>query len=149
LEPSYEFHSRFDWDHWFLDDQTQTSDIRACWNLEVFATQFEIQGLELDWIGLCWGEDLIWTGAEWKSFRFANTGWKDSAKPEKHQFKLNAYRVLLTRARQGLVVYVPKPPLSDSTRLHEELDLTADFLISCGAIALEVNSVVEKSAASS
>jgi hypothetical protein len=140
LEPSFDFHKGFDWEHWFLDNPD--SDTRSSSRLEVAATQFEIQGLELDWIGLCWGEDLIWNGREWQSWNsaFSKTkgglAWAPNRSEEKHRFRINAYRVLLTRARQGLAIYVPKPDPSDWTRLAKGLDDTAEFLLECGAAAL-------------
>ena len=100
------------------------------------ATQFEIQGLELDWIGVCWGEDLLWSGKEWRSWSFNGKTWKAGTDSQKHKYRVNGYRVLLTRARQGMIIYVPKPDKSDSSRLHENLDLTAEFLIKCGASEL-------------
>lgn len=136
MEPSFDFHRRFDWENWFLDDD---DDVRCSSRLEVFATQFEVQGLELDWVGVCWGDDFIWDGAKWVSNRFNNKKWlprnmKTSANAQKHQFRANAYRVLLTRARQGMIIYVPQPPRSDQSRLHAELDTTAAYLARCGAI---------------
>ncbi len=138
LEPSFEFHRRFDWENWFLDDE---DDVRCSSRLEVFATQFEVQGLELDWVGVCWGEDFTWDGARWVSNRFNNKGWvprkmKTVAHAQKHQFRMNAYRVLLTRARQGMIIYVPQPSPSDQSRLHAELDRTAEYLVQCGAVEL-------------
>ncbi len=135
LEPSFDFHRRFDWENWFLDDD---DDVRCSSRLEVFATQFEVQGLELDWVGVCWGEDFTWGGAAWVSNRFNNRRWsprkmKTAADAQKHQFRINAYRVLLTRARQGMIIYVPQPSPSDQTRLRTELDNTAAYLAQCGA----------------
>jgi hypothetical protein len=142
LETNFDFHQRFDWERWFLDtpdcylpdcDHKYCSDVRSSSKLEVAATQFEIQGLELDWIGLCWGEDLIWSGTEWKTFNFSGKKWRENTNVLRHEYRLNGYRVLLTRARQGMVIYVPKPPLTDPSRMHINLDRTADFLIECGA----------------
>jgi len=135
IEPSFDFHRRFDWENWFLDDD---NDVRCSSRLEVFATQFEVQGLELDWVGVCWGEDFIWDGVKWASNRFTNKKWlprkmKTDADAQKHQFRMNGYRVLLTRARQGMIIYVPQPP-SDESRLLSELEQTAAYLIQCGAI---------------
>jgi len=145
LETSFDFHQRFEWERWFLDrdaceepdcDHRYCNDVRSSSKLEVAATQFEIQGLELDWIGVCWGEDLLWSGSEWRSLSFSGKTWKPSTDPQKHKYRVNGYRVLLTRARQGMIIYVPKPEKSDSSRLHHQLDLTAEFLIQCGAVPL-------------
>ena len=141
LETSFDFHQRFEWERWFLDrdtceevgcDHKYCNDVRASSKLEVAATQFEIQGLELDWIGACWGEDLLWSGTEWLSRSFNGKTWKANKDTQKHKYRVNGYRVLLTRARQGMIVYVPRPDRSDSSRLHNELDATSNFLIQCG-----------------
>jgi hypothetical protein len=137
MEPSFDFHRRFDWENWFLDDD---NDVRCSSRLEVFATQFEVQGLELDWVGVCWGDDLIWDGAKWVSNRFNNKRWTplrtSPANKQRHRFRINGYRVLLTRARQGMTIYVPQPTPSDASRLHTELDRTAAYLIDCGAVEM-------------
>lgn len=144
LEVAFDFQQRFEWEHWFLDgydcvdsncDHTYCNDVRASSKLEVAATQFKIQGLELDWIGVCWGDDLTWNGSEWVCTRFNNKQWRiiRATNHRRLAYAINAYRVLLTRARQGMVIYVPKPEDTDKTRLHEELDETAKFLVNCGA----------------
>ncbi|HZQ69862.1 MAG TPA: DNA/RNA helicase domain-containing protein [Terriglobales bacterium] len=144
LEPAFEFHRGFEWEHWFLDspecelpncDHRYCGDVRASSKLEVIATQFEIQGLELDWVGVCWGEDLLWDESKWQCRRFNNKRWKilpDDAL-RKRTYLLNAYRVLLTRARQNMIIYIPKPNPQDESRLPQGLDRTAAFLVSCGA----------------
>jgi len=143
LEPDFEFHRGFDWEHWFLDfadcesdncDHKYCSDVRASSKLEVVATQFEIQGLELDWVGVCWGEDLLWEGEKWECRRFNNKKWRviPERAVRKRNYQLNAYRVLLTRARQNMILYIPQPP-HDKSRLVSELDRTANFLLACGA----------------
>ena len=120
-------------------DHKYCNDVRASSKLEVAATQFEIQGLELDWVGLCWGEDLTWDGTQWIGRRFNNKLWKliNPEDSNRKMYLINAYRVLLTRARQGMVIYVPSPSSEDGSRLHKELDSTAEFLLGCGAIPLE------------
>jgi len=144
LEPSFDFHQRFDWEHWFLDthdcpnpgcNHQYCNDVRASSKLEVAATQFEIQGLELDWVGLCWSEDLTWDGTKWICRRFDNKKWKliKATETRRLSYLVNAYRVLMTRARQGMLIYVPQPAKTDTSRLGAELDLTAEFLKSCGA----------------
>ncbi len=148
LEPDFEFHRGFDWDHWFLDsaecesencDHKYCRDVRASSKLEVVATQFEIQGLELDWVGVCWGEDLLWDGKEWECRRFNHKKWRvlPAHAARKRSYQLNAYRVLLTRARQNMVLYIPRPTVSDPSRLIPELDCTANFLVTCGARPFE------------
>ena len=146
IETAFGFHRDFEWERWFLDrdtcdeigcDHKYCNDVRASSRLEVAATQFEIQGLELDWIGLCWGEDLVWAENHWASFNFSGKNWKPNKNERKHQFRANGYRVLLTRARQGMILYVPQPSAEDSSRLHKELDSTAEFLIDCGVKEIE------------
>jgi DUF2075 family protein len=111
------------------------NDVRVSSRLEVAATQFKIQGLELDWVGLCWGEDLAWDGAKWICRRFNNKQWKlvKASDQRRQSYLVNAYRVLMTRARQGMVLYIPQPERDDTSRLHRDLDLAADFLVSWGA----------------
>jgi hypothetical protein len=136
LEPSSDFHAAYPWHHWYLAPR---HDIRSSYTCEVFATEFEIQGLELDWIGLCWGGDFIWLANEWlaRDLRHGrHSKWGLVRKPEKQLYRKNAYRVLLTRARQGLVIYIPRGDTKDSTRLPSELDRTTDYLLRCGVTPL-------------
>ena len=135
LEPDSTFHGEYPWDHWYLAER---SDVRSSYQLEVFATEFEIQGLELDWIGLCWGGDFIWDAAQsqWliRTLRHGKTSKWSAMKSERRQlYRRNAYRVLLTRARQGVVIYIPTGDPTDPTRSPAEFDATANFLLSCGA----------------
>ena len=135
LEPDSSLHGDYPWDHWFLAERT---DVRSSYQLEIFATEFEIQGLELDWIGVCWGGDMIWSGsrAEWllRAFRHGTISkWSENMKAERREYRRNAYRVLLTRARQGVVIFVPPGDPNDPTRLPSEFDETANFLLACGA----------------
>ena len=130
LEPSYDFHRFFEWANWFLDDPE--TDARSSSMLEVHATQFEIQGLELDWVGLCWGDDFVRQGSSWRCYRFNDRKWRPLLDMEKQRFLINAYRVLLTRARQGLIIYVPSSTAGDFRNL-EALEETADYLVACGA----------------
>ena len=133
LEPSSTFHAEYPWEHWYLAEQ---SDIRSSFQCEVFATEFEIQGLELDWIGLCWGGDCIWSEHRgWQLRRLLsgpNNRWISIRNPEKRTYRENAYRVLLTRARQGMIIFVPKGNPQDSTSPPEEFESTAQFLLRCG-----------------
>jgi hypothetical protein len=133
LEPSSSFHAEYPWEHWYL---SEASDVRSSYRGEVFATEFEIQGLELDWIGLCWGGDFVWDvndGWQLRSLRHGITSrWTNIKSPEKRVFRRNAYRVLLTRARQGMIIFVPKGNKDDSTNCPMEFDATAEYLIRCG-----------------
>jgi hypothetical protein len=137
LEPSSTFHADYPWEHWYLAGE---GDLRSSYQCEVFATEFEIQGLELDWIGLCWGGDFIWDDSHGWQLRVlrpgSNSRWLSIKRPDKRNFRRNAYRVLLTRARQGMVIFVPKGDPTDPTTSLEEFESTADFLLSCGVIHL-------------
>lgn len=132
LEPSSTFHADYPWEHWYLAVE---EDLRSSYQCEVFATEFEIQGLELDWIGLCWGGDCVWDGSrEWQLRRLLsgpNNRWVSIKNPERRNFRKNAYRVLLTRARQGMIIFVPRGQTEDTTNLPDEFDATAEFLLNC------------------
>jgi Uncharacterized conserved protein (DUF2075) len=133
LEPDSSFHAEYPWEHWYLGGR---GDVRSSFQCEVFATEFEIQGLELDWVGLCWGGDFIWdSGRGWLKRKFrpgAVSKWSAIKNIERQRYRENAYRVLLTRARQGLVIFVPKGERSDLSRSPEEFETTAGYLIECG-----------------
>ncbi len=111
---------------WFLNDR---EDVRSSFYLEEVATQFDVQGLELDWAGVCWDADLRWAAEGWKYFNFKGTKWQQVRDATKQLYLLNAYRVLLTRARQGLVIFVPSGDARDVTRSPEFYDRTAG--VSC------------------
>ncbi len=115
---------------WFLDS---FPDVRASNALEVAATEFFAQGLELDAAGLCWDGDLVWDGAEWQARAFRGTAWTRPRDPQKRLNKLNAYRVLLTRARYETVIWVPPGDPADPSRDPAALDRVAAYLLSCGA----------------
>ena len=115
--------------HWFLNDR---QDTRSSWYLEDAATQFQVQGLELDWACVTWDADLQFDGADWKFHTFHGSRWKTVRQQRKRQYLKNAYRVLLTRARQGMVVFIPKGDRSDHTRLPEFYDGTFEFLAGLG-----------------
>ncbi len=138
LEPSSSFHADYPWEHWYL---AEAMDIRSSFRCEVFATEFEIQGLELDWIGLCWGGDFIWKDGDGWQLRGLRHGreskWSAIRSPEKQTYRKNAYRVLLTRARQGMILFVPTGDPNDLTNLPEDFDETTRYLCRCGVIPLE------------
>jgi hypothetical protein len=117
--------------HWFL---AHPPDIRSSNQLEVAASEFECQGLELDWIGLCWGGDFSFdaTNGGWVYRNFSGSGWGNLNNEIDRQYLLNTYRVLLTRARQGMILWIPQGDASDETRLPSFFDSTADYLIRCG-----------------
>ena len=117
---------------WFLDDIT---DIRSSLFLEDVATEFDIQGLELDWSCLIWDGDFQYAPDGWIQKDFSGGKWKNINAPERRAFQVNAYRVLLTRARKGMIICVPEgdrghPP--DDTRRPEFYDKTYEYLKSLG-----------------
>ena len=116
--------------HWFLDD---IKDIRSSLFLEDAATEFDVQGLELDYVGLVWDGDLRRNNDSWEYFEFnGGTKWNNVNKEERKAYQLNAYRVLLTRARQGVIICVPTGDPKDPTRSPEIYDGTYEYLKSIG-----------------
>ena len=89
--------------------------------------------VELDAAGLCWGGDLVRRDGAWQVRRFRGTGWTLPRGAEARQNRLNAHRVLLTRARYETVIWVPRGDPRDMTRDPAPLDAVAAFLVSCGA----------------
>lgn len=114
---------------WFLNDRF---DVRSSYFLEEVATQFDVQGLELDWAGVCWDADLRWVEGGWRYHSFKGTRWQNVNDETKQLYLLNAYRVLLTRARQGMVIFVPRGDETDHTRPPQYYDGTYEFLAACG-----------------
>lgn len=115
--------------NWFLNDN---QDVRSSYYLEDVATEFDIQGLELDWVGVCWDANFRRNEDEWSLHQFKGTKWMNVNDPSKRAYLVNAYRVLLTRARQGMVICVPEGDASDPTRLPEFYDPIFSYLLSCG-----------------
>jgi hypothetical protein len=123
--------------HWFLD--RFPDDVRASDALEVVATEFSCQGLELDFAGLCWDADLRREAGQtaWRVQNFRGTAWTRPAQREAIENQLNTYRVLLTRARYETVIFLPDGDSEDPTRQPAVFDEIAAFLIYCGARGLE------------
>jgi hypothetical protein len=119
--------------HWFLD--RFPADVRASDALEQVATEFSCQGLELDFVGLCWDADLARSGGQWVARRFSGTRWQVMRGGEAVANQMNTYRVLLTRARYDTVIFVPRGDARDPTRPPSAYDAIAEFLLSCGACA--------------
>lgn len=115
--------------NWFLNDRT---DIRSSFYLEDVATEFQVQGLELDWVGVVWDADFRRSGCEWKHHSFVGDAWQQIRKSERQLYLKNAYRVLLTRARQGMVIVVPEGHEGDHTRQPSFYDDTYEYLRSVG-----------------
>lgn len=115
--------------HWFLNDR---DDTRSSFYLEDAATEFQVQGLELDWICVNWDADFRFAGTDWNCHSFVASRWQSVKKPERRQYLLNAYRVLLTRARQGMVIFVPSGDAHDATRSPACYDATFEYLKGLG-----------------
>ena len=129
--------------HWFLEDKT---DIRSSNYLEDAATEIQVQGLELDYTCVLWDADMRCENGRWHFYQFnGQTRWTEQkgsseSNQEKLKYMLNAYRVLLTRARAGMVICVPAGNANktaggfweDSTRLPEYYNGTYQYLKSIG-----------------
>jgi len=133
LEVSSAFRGGLSLEDWFLAPQ---EDIRSSNMLEVAMTEFECQGLELDWVGVCWGGDFARSDGIWSFRRLVGSAWQQVRKPTTQEFVRNKYRVLLTRAREGLVIWVPEGNAADATQDAARLNETAAYLLTCGATLL-------------
>jgi DUF2075 family protein len=114
---------------WFLEGK---QDVRSSYYLEDVATEFHVQGLELDWAGVVWDADFRFSGIDWSHHSFVGDKWHKIRKAERKQYLKNAYRVLLTRARQGMAIVVPQGLGTDQTRQIEYYDETFRYLESFG-----------------
>lgn len=114
---------------WFLEGK---EDVRSSFYLEDVATEFQIQGLELDWACVTWDADFRYTPNGWEHWSFRGDRWNRINKQERRIYQRNAYRVLLTRARQGMVIVVPPGDSEDHTRKPEFYDSTFDYLRQVG-----------------
>ncbi|MEO8167598.1 MAG: DNA/RNA helicase domain-containing protein, partial [bacterium] len=115
--------------NWFLDGK---DDVRSSYYLEDAATEFAVQGLELDWACVTWDADFRRTKNGWDYKSFRGSRWNKISKPERQIYLKNAYRVLLTRARQGMVIVVPEGDLEDHTRNPDFYDPTFEYLSEIG-----------------
>lgn len=115
--------------HWFLDGK---EDIRSSYYLEDVATEFHVQGLELDWACVTWDADFRYTPERWEHRSFVGDKWNHIRKAERQTYLKNAYRVLLTRARQGMVIVIPEGSAEDPTRKSEFYDPTFEYLQKIG-----------------
>ena len=122
--------------NWFLEDD---SDIRSSNRLEDTLTEFKVQGLEIDWAGVIWDIDMpLEDDGQWHHYYLhGGAKWHRINKAINQEYQLNAYRVLLTRARQGMVIVVPKGDSTDSTRKPELYDSTYRYLRSIGIKSID------------
>lgn len=115
--------------NWFLNGK---NDVRSSFHLEETATEFDIQGLELDWTIVCWDADLRFENGDFKHLKFVGTKWQNIKSADNILYLKNAYRVLLTRARQGFVIFVPTGDETDMTAKPEYYDGIYRYLKSVG-----------------
>lgn len=118
---------------WFLNGK---DDVRSSYYLEDVATEFDIQGLELDWTCVTWNGDLRMTKNGWDYNSFVGSKWQKINKEERKQYLKNAYRVLLTRARQGMVIVVPEGDVEDPTRDPKYYKETYNYLRQIGIVEI-------------
>lgn len=121
--------SKIDAKHWFLNDKY---DVRSSYALEEVATEFDIQGLEVDWSIVAWDADLRFVEDHFEYFKFIGAGWQRVNKVENQQYLKNTYRVLLTRACQGVIIFVPEGDEHDKTRHNAFYDETYNYLKKLG-----------------
>lgn len=115
--------------HWFLGEK---EDVRSSYYLEDVATEFHVQGLELDWACVTWDADFRYSENEWGCWSFCGDRWNCIRKTERQKYLKNAYRVLLTRARQGMVIVVPTGDPDDPTRNPRFYDPTYEYFKEVG-----------------
>ena len=110
--------------NWFLKGK---ADIRSSFYLEDVATEFQIQGLELDWTCVAWDADIRFGQGNWEYYCFRGSRWQTISNDENKKYLKNAYRVLLTRARQGMVLFVPEGNNEDDSRRAACYDHTYEY----------------------
>jgi len=126
-------HKEIDVKNWFL---APSDDLRSSNMLEVVASEFKVQGLEIDWGIVCWDADLRRNddNSNWSHYTFKGTKWYKRNQQEQKRYLVNSYRVLLTRARQGMIIFVPQgvDQEEDPTRDSKYYDAIYNYLVSCG-----------------
>ncbi len=115
--------------NWFLNGK---DDVRSSYALEDVVTEFDIQGLEIDYTVVAWDADFRMVDGEWTYNRFVGNRWTNVSSDERRLYLKNAYRVLLTRARQGMAIFVPAGSDTDNTRKKEYYDGIYDYLRDIG-----------------
>ncbi len=117
--------------YWFLNGK---DDVRSSYFLESVGTEFDVQGLELDWTCIAWDADFRFCKADrsWDQYAFRGSRWERIKQAERQAYHVNAYRVLLTRARQGMVIVVPEGSNDDLTRPPHFYDETYQYLKNIG-----------------
>ncbi len=123
---------------WFLNE---TTDVRSSNHLEVCATEFDIQGLEIDYSIVAWDANLRYIDGDFQYWKFRGTKWNKISETNfsDRDYLINSYRVLLTRARRGMVIFVPEGDDYDETRKKEFYDGTYNYLKEIGIKELKIN----------
>jgi hypothetical protein len=121
-------------ENWFLNGK---DDVRSSYYLEDVVSEFDIQGLELDYSIVAWDADFRFDGEQWTYNSFSGTSWNSVKSEERKLYLKNAYRVLLTRARQGMVIFIPEGSDIDKTRKREFYDRTYEYLQEIGIAELK------------
>ena len=111
--------------NWFLNGK---DDVRSSYALEDVVTEFDVQGLELDYNIVAWDADFRFVNGEWNYHSFVGNKWNNISSEEKKLYLKNTYRVLLTRARQGFVIFIPNGSYDDATRNPEYYNGTYEYL---------------------
>ena len=115
--------------NWFLNGK---DDVRSSYYLEDVVSEFDIQGLELDYSIVAWDADFRFNGTEWTYYNFVGNRWQNVSSEERRLYLKNAYRVLLTRARQGMIIFIPAGSDTDETRKREWYDAIFNYLCDLG-----------------
>ena len=115
--------------NWFLNGK---DDVRSSYYLEDVVSEFDIQGLELDYSIVAWDADFRFDGEQWGYYNFSGSRWMNVASEDRKLYLKNAYRVLLTRARQGMVIFIPEGSDTDATRKRDWYDRTYEYLHAVG-----------------
>jgi hypothetical protein len=119
----------FSWANWYLNNPP---DLTSSGSLEVAATEYKCQGLELDFVGVCWSWDLVLQRNSWLPRTLSSASARWSSTKSKSQFQTNAYRVLLTRSRKGMIVWIPRGDDLDPSRDVKEMDIVASCFEAAG-----------------
>jgi hypothetical protein len=129
MEVSSAFRKGVSYANWFLNSP---GDVRSSYQLEIAATEFDCQGLEIDWAGICWGGDFVVNNktGKWEYRNFKGNTWQYSNDATKRQYIINKYRVLLTRARRGMIIWIPSG--TAAAKDEKSLDATAERLQRAG-----------------
>lgn len=119
--------------NWFLNGK---DDVRSSYMLEDVVSEFDIQGLELDYSVVAWDADYRYVDGEWTYNSFVGNRWNNVSSEERRLYLKNAYRVLLTRARQGMAIFVPSGSDDDQTRKREWYDGIYNYLREIGVVVI-------------